>query len=156
MRVRYIMTQPPQTCRTDTPLVMASRRMRAMECGTLAVLDDHGRLAGILTDRDVALALGNTDRDAARVTAGEVMSRQVQTCGPEDDLHVALDRMASARVRRLPVIDAEGDLKGILSIDDIVVWGVGRNAVSMHQLADALRRICASHLAQSDLEMPRF
>jgi CBS domain-containing protein len=137
------MTQPPQTCHVDTDLVMASRRMKETGCGTLAVIDHRGRVAGIVTDRDLALALADTRREASRIAVDKAMTHRVHACRPEDDLHVALGLMASAKVRRLPVISGEGDLKGVISIDDIILWGVHHSGVSMHDLTDALRSICA-------------
>jgi CBS domain-containing protein len=123
-------------------LVEASRRMRASGCGSLIVLGPNGRIAGIVTDRDLALALGDT-RDAGFLRVDEVMSHHVQTCRPDDDLAVALERMATAHVRRLPVVD-DGDVKGLISIDDIVLWGLRSRGVSRHQLVAALRALCAT------------
>ena len=146
MKVQSIMTQPAQTCTTAMDLTAASRRMEDTGCGTLAVLNPRGRLAGILTDRDLALAIGTVE-DPARATVAEVMSHRVHTCQPEDDLHVALDTMVKHKVRRLPVISSSGDVEGMISIDDIILWGVPDHAVSLHALIDALRSICASNFA---------
>ena len=143
MQVHEIMTEPPQTCPQTMHLADASRRMRASGCGSLIVLGADGRIAGIVTDRDLALALGRL-RDAARLTLGRVMSRPVHRCRPADDLDVALHRMATSRVRRLPVVTADGDVKGLISIDDIVLWGLQSRGVSTHELVAALRALCAS------------
>lgn len=154
MKVQDIMTQPPQTCHSDTDLALASRRMKETGYGTLAVMDHHGRLAGILTDRDLALAIGDTRREAARVSVDKAMTHHVHTCRPGDDLHLALELMASARVRRLPVVDPEGDLRGIISIDDIILWGVQHGGVNMTELTTALRSICSPRTAV--VEVPEF
>jgi CBS domain-containing protein len=156
MKVRDIMTQPPETCHLDTTLAIASRRMRETGCGTLAVLDAGGRLAGILTDRDLAMAVGNTRREASRVAVDLAMSHHVHTCRPEDEIPVALERMASAKVRRLPVVDSAGDLKGLLSIDDIILWGLQDGGVGMHHLINALRSIVAQRIAALEPEVPRM
>lgn len=143
MRVRDIMTQPPQTCSADTSLAAASRRMHAAGCGMLAVVDSTQRLVGVLTDRDLAMAVGDTVRDAARIAADKAMTHLVHTVRPEDTLRFALTRMASARVRRLPVVDREAHIAGVLSVDDIVMWGIGEEGVRMDELTAALREICA-------------
>jgi CBS domain-containing protein len=156
MKVQDIMTQPPQTCRVDTNLAVASRRMNEVGCGMLAVVDASGRLAGVLTDRDLAMEIGETRREAARVAADKAMSRHVHTCRPEDHLKTALGRMTSAKVRRLPVVDEDGDIKGILSIDDIILWGVEPHGVTMHDLVSALRAICAPRAVALEPEMPKF
>ena len=154
MKVRDIMTQPPQTCRRETSLALASRRMHETGCGMLAVLDSDGRLAGVLTDRDLAMSIGETRRDAARIAADKAMSHHVHTCNPDESLHAALERMASLHVRRLPVLDSDGDLKGILSIDDIILWGVVQGGVRADDLVSALRGICAPRAIALEREMP--
>ena len=124
-------------------LADAGRRMRDTGCGSLVVLGARGRVIGIVTDRDLALALGE-HHDAARLTVGRVMSQPVHMCRPDDDVTVALDRMASVHVRRLPVVDTDGDVKGLISIDDIVLWGLQSSGVGMHALIAALRSLCAA------------
>ena len=143
MQVHEVMTEPPQTCPQTMHLADASRRMRASGCGCLIVLGADGRIAGIVTDRDLALALGQ-ERDAARLTLERVMARHVHRCRLGDDLAVALHRMATSRVRRLPVVNADGDVKGLISIDDIVLWGLHSRGVSTHDLLVTLRALCAS------------
>lgn len=143
MQVHEVMTKPPQTCPRTMHLADASRRMRNSGCGSLVVLGARGRVVGIVTDRDLALALGE-HRDAGRRTLNRVMSQPVHICRPDEDVSVALGRMASVRVRRLPVVDTDGDVKGLISIDDIVLWGMHSSGVSMHALITALRALCAA------------
>jgi signal-transduction protein with cAMP-binding, CBS, and nucleotidyltransferase domain len=119
--------------------------MKDTGCGTLVVLES-GRVAGILTDRDLALAICNV-REPARATVAKVMSRRVHTCRPEDDVHAALDTMATFRLRRLPVISEAGDTEGMISIDDIILWATPQAAVSQHALIAALRSICSASSA---------
>jgi CBS domain-containing protein len=143
MRVHEIMTAPPQTCPRGMHLAEASRRMRAAGCGSLIVLGPDGRLAGIITDRDVALAVADAP-DAGRLTLDQVMSRPVHTCRSDDHLGVALDRMAAFHVRRLPVVDVSGDVKGLISIDDIVLWGLRSPGVSTQAVVAALRALASA------------
>lgn len=145
MKVRDIMTQPPQTCRLETSLGVASRRMSDTDCGTLVVLDQRGRVAGILTDRDLAMAIGTTNRNAAHILAHEAMTPHVHTCSADQDLVAALERMTETRVRRLPVVTSDGDLLGMLSIDDLILWGAQHGGVTRKELVRALRAICARH-----------
>lgn len=142
MKVRDIMTQPPHTCRLDTDLSTASRRMKEFDCGFLPVLDPHGRVTGVLTDRDIAIAVGDRRRSASHVLAREAMSSKVYTCLPDEDIHRVLTRMATWHLRRLPVVTADDDLMGVVSIDDIILWGVEQGGVSAKELAGALRAIC--------------
>jgi CBS domain-containing protein len=142
MKIRDIMTQPPHTCRFDTDLATASRRMKEFDCGFLPVLDQHGRVKGVLTDRDIAIAVGDRRRSASNVTAREAMSEKVHTCLPDEEIHRVLNRMATWHLRRLPVVTADDDLMGVVSIDDIILWGVEQGGVSAKELAGALRSIC--------------
>lgn len=152
MKVKNIMTQPLQTCTIDMNLAAASRRMKETGCGTLAVLNHHGRLAGIVTDRDLALAIGSVS-EPTRFTVAKMMTHPVHTCGPDDDVHAALDTMSMFKVRRLPVVSEAGDADGMISIDDIILWGVPKSAVSLRALVAALRSICsASSAAVQDSE----
>ena len=73
------------------------------------------------------------------------MTPNVRTCLPDDNLAVALERMSEEKVRRLPVVDAEGSIEGMLSIDDIILWGLGRRGIKRKALVKALRSICAAH-----------
>ena len=146
MDVQNIMTQPVQTCTTEMDLTAASRRMEDTGCGTLAVLNDRGGLAGIVTDRDLALAIG-TFGEPARVTVAEIMTHRVHTCRPDDPVRTALETMVRYKVRRLPVVARGGDVEGMISVDDIIVWGVPGHAVSLQALTAALRSLCASSTA---------
>jgi CBS domain-containing protein len=150
MKVHDIMTQPPHTCRLETDLATASRRMKDFDCGFLPVLDQHGRVVGVLTDRDIAIAVGDRRRSASHVTAREAMSSTVHTCLPDEDIHRVLNRMATRHLRRLPVVTADDDLMGVVSIDDIILWGVEHGGVSAKELAGALRSICRPKDATSE------
>lgn len=145
MRVRHLMTPAPSTCRLDTPLDEISRLMNEGQCGTLIVLDHRGCPVGILTDRDLALEIGKTSRHPSEVPAADSMTSPMYTCSPDDGVRDALERMAAARVRRLPVLDTDGSLVGIVSIDDVVLWGARHRGVPRPELIRALRSICAAH-----------
>jgi signal-transduction protein with cAMP-binding, CBS, and nucleotidyltransferase domain len=145
MKVRDIMTQPPQTCTLSTTLGEASRRMKAAGCGMLVVLDRHARTAGILTDRDLAMAVGDEDRNVAQLHVAEVMSGGVHSCQPHDDLLEVVRRMGALKVRRLPVINQDGDVKGVLSVDDIILWGLAEGEIPADAVIPALRALCAAH-----------
>lgn len=142
MKIRSVMTREPSTCRLDTPLDEASRLMNEDHCGTLVVLNRRGHPAGIITDRDLALEVGKTSRPPSEILVREAMTSPVQTCTPDDSLSTALELMADATVRRLPVLSTTGALKGIVSIDDIVVWGLQHAGVTRKELLRALRAVC--------------
>ena len=156
MKVHDIMSAPPQTCRVATDLATASRRMKQTVTGMLVVLDGRGRVAGVVTDRDLAVAIGNSRRDVRDRRVGEIMSSHVRSCHEQDDVHEALTTMMNAHVRRLPVLSADGDLKGVVSTDDVILWAVNRSGINPIELVGALRRICVPRPAEEDPAMPRL
>lgn len=121
MRVREIMRSEARFCYPWTDLAVAGRTMAEVGCGFLPVVDLDRRVVGVLTDRDICLALTARDRKPSEMTAQEVIAGEVFTCATNDDLTDALAVMSACKVRRLPVLDDAGRLEGILSIDDIAV-----------------------------------
>ncbi len=95
--------------------------MWTRNCGALPVVEDGGHVAGIVTDRDLFIALGTNNRNASDLPVGALIKEQISTCDPEDDIRTALKTMAQHQVQRLPVVDTTGVPQGILSIDDIVL-----------------------------------
>jgi predicted transcriptional regulator len=93
--------------------------MRQVDCGILPVLR-NGRPAGVVTDRDLCLALAERDCRPGELPVGDAMSRGLWACREDDEVQTALDTMRARRVRRLPVLDAAGDLRGILSMNDVL------------------------------------
>jgi CBS domain-containing protein len=139
MKVRDIMSEPVVTCTPDTPLSTAARLMRDEDYGTLPVIDQDGKLAGIVTDRDICLAFAASARNAAYISVHEVMTRNVVTVLATDTLHTALHAMKGARVRRLPVLDVFDRLIGLRSIEDVVVRGLESGGISTDEIVMALR-----------------
>jgi CBS domain-containing protein len=143
MKVREVMTEPLLTCTPETSLAVAARMMGEANYGTLPVLDSHRRLVGIITDRDICLAVARTNRNALNVTVREVMTRNVFSARVDDDLQAALTTMKNACVRRLPVSDDSGRLKGMLSIEDLVMRGLDRGGIDTDEIVKALRAMYA-------------
>jgi CBS domain-containing protein len=156
MKVSDIMTAPPQTCHLHTELATASGRMQQTGTGALVVLDNHGKVAGVVTDRDLAMAIVSHPRGTGHRSVEQVMSRHLRTCKPDDAVQDALLEMSRHGLRRLPVVTSDGDLKGVVSIDDIILWGVNPGATTQHELIAALRRICAARTAAPEPELPRL
>jgi CBS domain-containing protein len=121
MKVRDIMMSAPKYCRPDTNLAAAVEMMWTNDCGFLPVVDEGGRVAGVITDRDICIALGTRNQRASDVFVREVMTDRVYGCAAEDDIHTALATMEKHQVRRLPVVNLDGKLAGILSIGDVTL-----------------------------------
>src|SRR5690348_11969620 len=116
MKVRDAMTPNVTCCTLDSNLAGVASRMWLGSCGAVPVLDETARVVGIVTDRDVCFALAGSDRPATEVKVRELVARRpaLYTCAADDELADALRRMRDRRVRRLPVVDAEGGVEGIL------------------------------------------
>jgi CBS domain-containing protein len=144
MKVRDIMTSPVETCRKETDTAAAGKAMWQGGFGALPVVDANGSVAGMLTDRDIALALASRQRNATHVGVHEAMTSKVHSCFAEDGIPAALRTMENARVRRLPVLDEHLRLVGIVSIDDIARAAVDEpGGITAAAFVGALRRIAA-------------
>ena len=120
MKVQDVMTSPAHSCSPEVSLAAAARTMSDYGCGALPVLGSGGHPIGILTDRDVCRAIAAGTRFAAAVRVREAMTLNPTTCEPAMPLGHALEIMGERKIRRLPVVDAQGRLVGIVSLADIV------------------------------------
>lgn len=144
MLVRDVMTRPVKTCRPVTSVGEAAVLMRDGGCGCLPVADAHGKLLGIVTDRDVCLLVAR-QRDPWEVPISDIMSADVRVCRPQDHLSVALVAMKEHGVRRVPVVDAHDHVRGLISIDDVIRHTGPEDAVAPGEaVLDVLRHICES------------
>jgi CBS domain-containing protein len=114
MQVRVVKVEPGDT------LEHAARGMRDANCGSVVVVDAFGRPLAMLTDRDVCLAALQARSRLAEIRVDQAMSRTLHECLPGEDIAEAEQRMALHQVRRLPVVDDAGQLRGILALDDLV------------------------------------
>lgn len=117
--VREIMTCDTTHCSDDTSAAEAARKMKDDDIGALPVFDTNGRLAGVVTDRDLALEVVATGRDANLVRLSELLDgTEVFTIGADDSVEAAIRTMKARAVRRLPVLDGTS-LVGMVSQADI-------------------------------------
>jgi len=151
MQVSDAAVRDVQTVREDSTLAEAGRRLRDSDCGVLPVVDSDHHVVGILTDRDLALALTAGDAAASAMTVGEAMTREVQICRPEEDVRAALHRMADHGIRRLPVCAPDGLLFGILSVDDLLL--AESRDLDDRELLEALRRIARGYREKREARM---
>jgi CBS domain-containing protein len=121
MKVREVMTKKACSCGPESTLEEVCFLMRRNNCGFLPVVGDGGNVIGVVTDRDMCIALGTRNRKPSDVRVWDVMPHKLFTCMEGDDVHCALKTLRAAQIRRLPVIDRDGSLVGVLSIDDVVL-----------------------------------
>ena len=113
-----VMTPAPRTCSTFSTVLEATMIFRDADCGAVPVLDD-GKPVGVLTDRDVALALVEHGADLGMVAVADLMTKGVVTVAPTEDIEAVADKFAEKGVRRLLVLDGD-QLVGIIAWADLV------------------------------------
>lgn len=118
MQVQELMSKDPVLVETKEPVSSAAQLMRSRNIGVMPVCDSRGRLAGMLTDRDITIRCVAAKLDPSNTPVEDVMSRGAVTAEPEEDVHQALEKMHAEQIRRLPVV-REGKLVGMLSLADV-------------------------------------
>jgi CBS domain-containing protein len=134
MQVSQILTRDVETIRPETTVKEAAQRMRSMDVGSLPVCDGR-RLLGMVTDRDITIRITAEGRDAAITPVMDAMTPDVAFVFEDQDVQEAARVMRERQIRRLPVLDREKHLVGILALGDIATTGDDRLS------GDALERI---------------
>jgi CBS domain-containing protein len=119
MKVRELMTAEVWSCRPPDTLNDVARTMWDEDVGSVPVVDTKRHVVGFVTDRDVAMACYLQGKLLSEIHVVDVMSRQVVACGAEDTVEFAERTMDSHHLRRLPVIDDDGRLVGLISRTDL-------------------------------------
>lgn len=138
MKVKDVMHNGATCVEPSTPVREIAKRMRDTDVGAIPVKAD-GHLVGIVTDRDITCrALADTG-NVAKMTAKDVMTKDVVCCSPEDDVEVAIEAMEAKQLRRLPVTDSHKTMIGMLSLGDI------SHKVSKELSGEVLRSVSGHH-----------
>jgi CBS domain-containing protein len=127
-RVREVMTPNPRSMAATASVMEAARTMREHDVGDVIVLDGD-RLCGILTDRDIVVRALAKGQDPAATRIGEVCSRELATLSPRDSVEKAARLMRDMAIRRLPVVEDDGQVVGIVSLGDLAVGRDRRSAL---------------------------
>ena len=136
MKVSECMTQNVTLADPDMTLCEAARLMAKCDAGVLPV-GENDRLVGMITDRDIAIR-GIGENKGPDATVREAMSREVQWCYADDDIDDCLQRMADEQIRRMPVLNRDKRLVGIISIGDLSASappqraGIALESISRH------------------------
>ncbi len=149
MKVRDLMVADVKRCADYCTLNSAAQTMWDEDIGCVPITDNEGRVVGMLTDRDICMAAYIQGVSLKEALVTSAMSKQVSCCRPEDDIATAEKLMLEKQVRRLPVIDADGRLTGIISLNDIALEA-NREAelkkarvVSDSEIARVMAAVCA-------------
>ncbi len=135
------------TCNKDTPVTELAALMREYHVGDLVVVDEQAdgqRPLGIVTDRDLVIEVLAKDVDMQSITAGDIMSWELVHAAMDDDIEDVIVKMRNNGVRRLPLINADGKLCGIVTVDDLIAW-----------LAESLQGLGKTIAREHDVELAR-
>ncbi|MDC4206506.1 MAG: CBS domain-containing protein [Candidatus Manganitrophus sp.] len=121
MKCKDIMTSNPSYCSPEEISVKAARIMRDEDVGIVPVCEEGKKLVGVVTDRDICLTVVAEERHPREVKVLECMSEDLVTCKPEDDVQKAADLMKEYQVRRIPVVDDQGRILGMIAQADIAL-----------------------------------
>ncbi len=142
MKVEEIMTKDPACCTPEDDAEVAAEIMRRVDAGIVPVTRDltqPSKLVGVITDRDLCLGVVAAGKERTSIRVAELMSTKLAVCRPSDTAGQVLARMQRAKVRRLPVVNRDFEVVGIVSIDDIV----RHQAAKPGELLKTMAAICA-------------
>lgn len=122
MKVKDIMTaRTLKSCSPETKLHAAAKTMKAANCGALPVVDKDKNVVGLVTDRDIALSMTKRQsKQAEPLAVADVMAKKVHTIQAEEEVSAALRQMRVKQVGRVPVVDANGKLKGMVTMHNLI------------------------------------
>lgn len=124
MKVSEIMTVDPVCCARYETAEVGAMLMQELNVGVIPVVEDEKsyRLVGMVTDRDLCIAIVAHGKDPKMVTLDECMSHVIVSCTPDQDVEEAMALMENNHIRRLPVVDEERRIQGIVSTTDIALY----------------------------------
>ncbi len=137
MKCKDVMSQKIKWCTPDCTAKEAVKIMKEENCGVIPVVDEKNKIKGIVTDRDITFFLVLKDKDPEKTKLKEFMSKDVITCKENDDLDKLVHRMKKYKVRRIPIVDKEDKLQGMISLGDIAV----KVPKKEHKTYEALEKI---------------
>jgi CBS domain-containing protein len=138
LTAREIMTRGVKSVRRDSPLREVAQLMKDEDCGVVPIVDERGTLLGLVTDRDLVIRAFTGAQSPDTLRAGDVMTDDVRVVTPEEDIHSVIELMGRQQVRRVPVVDRDDRLLGIISMGDIA-----NRADYDEELQEALDRVSA-------------
>ena len=119
MHIKDLMTHPVVTCPVDSTADLPARLMWDFDCGVIPLIDGDGRLAGVITDRDLCMAALTQGKPLSDIRTASAMAKDVVRCHPDDGVEAVEHQMRDHQIRRVPVVDAEGRPVGLVAMNDL-------------------------------------
>ncbi|HVT02025.1 MAG TPA: CBS domain-containing protein [Thermoanaerobaculia bacterium] len=129
-KVRDVMTPNPQTVTEKESLQVAAKTMLDEDCGSLPVVDQHRKVIGMVTDRDIVIRVVAQGRNPAQSTVSDAMTKSAFSVHEEDSLDRVFDLMSEKQVRRLPVVNQKEEIVGIIAQADLATEGDQRKRLA--------------------------
>jgi CBS domain-containing protein len=150
MEIKQVMTAQVRACRIDETLNCAAQLMWENDCGCIPVIesDGTGAVVGMITDRDICIAAYTQGKPLFEIPVATAMARSVISCHPDDDVSRVEALMRANRVRRIPVVDERGRLKGIVSLNDLAREAEREQTmrtapqITLSEVAETLASLC--------------
>jgi CBS domain-containing protein len=143
MHINEVMTHPVITCPMDSTADVPARLMWEFDCGVIPLVDGEGRLAGIITDRDLCMAAMTQAKPFHEIAVTSAMANDVVRCHPEDPIETVERQMSHYRIRRVPVVDAENRPVGMVTVNDLArLASRAKRSVVDRELVRAMAEIC--------------
>jgi len=145
MKIKELMTRDCITAKPDMTLNDAAHLLWKHDCGSLPVVDEQRNVVGMVTDRDICMCAYHKGSSLKQLNVADAMSKQVLTCAEDDEISTAERAMSEAQVRRIPVVDREGRLRGLLCLAKIARAssdGNGGKEISKKKVGETLAAIC--------------
>jgi CBS domain-containing protein len=118
--IKEIMTASPTSCKESDSLKKIAQLMDSLNIGSLPVVDQNDKVLGMITDRDICILAGSVEKGLEQLKVRDAMSASIETINADEDTTAALKLMRTKQIGRLPVVDAEKKLKGIITLNGIV------------------------------------
>jgi len=148
MHVQDLMAHPAITCHVNDSLDFAAQMMWDHDCGALPVVNDEGKVTGMITDRDICMAALTQGRPLHELLVNLAMAKHIIAVGPENSIGDAEQLMSQHQIRRLPVLDAANRPLGVISLNDLAIEAVRPDTQMKHgvsKIAHTLAAVCQPH-----------
>jgi CBS domain-containing protein len=143
MRAQDLMSHPAVTCNVNDPLTIAAHLMWEHDCGALPVVREDGKLAGMITDRDICMAAFTQGRRLDEILVNAAMAKDVIAAKPDDPIAEIEELMAERQIRRVPVIDEDRKPVGVLSMNDLAIEAAQPDTRMVNGAARIVRMLAA-------------
>ena len=152
MLVEDVMADEMVTCDLNESLENIAYKMWNGDLGAVPVLNEYGMPVGMITDRDICMALALRHSHAAHLHARDLLHGRFVSCSPKWEIKQALKLMAQEKIRRLPVVNGDGHIMGLVSLGDLAVVAVSgkkKTELTKEEFVDAFNNIATPHIRHS-------